>query len=38
MSELLDAQAIYRQSCDSYVESRAKYEIKKREYLQATGR
>ena len=38
MSELLDAQAIYRQSCDSYVEARAKYEIKKREYLQATGR
>lgn len=38
MSELLDAQAIYRQSCDSYVEAKAKYEIKKREYLQATGR
>lgn len=38
MSELLDAQTLYRQSRDSYVEARAQYEIKKCEYLQATGR
>lgn len=38
MSELLDAQVLYQQSCDKYVEMMANYEIKKMEYLQATGR
>lgn len=38
ISDLLDAQTLYRQSRDKYVESYTKYEVKKREYLQATGR
>lgn len=38
MSDLLDAQTLYRQSRDKYVEVWAQYEVKKREYLQATGR
>lgn len=38
MSDLLEAQTLYQQSRDQYVESYAQYEIKKREYLQATGR
>ena len=38
ISDVLDAQTLYQQSCDQYVESIAKYEVKKREYLQATGR
>lgn len=38
MSELLEAQSLYQQSRDKYVESYAMYEVKKREYLQATGR
>lgn len=38
MSDLLEAQALYQQSRDKYVESYARYEVKKREYLQATGR
>ena len=38
MSDLLEAQSLYQQSRDKYVESYAGYEIKKREYLQATGR
>ena len=38
MSDLLEAQSLYQQSRDKYVESYARYEIKKREYLQATGR
>lgn len=38
MSDLLEAQALYQQSRDRYVESYAQYEVKKREYLQATGR
>lgn len=38
MSDLLEAQTLYRQSRDQYVESYARYEVKKREYLQATGR
>ena len=38
MSDLLEAQSLYRQCRDRYVESYAQYEIKKREYLQATGR
>ena len=38
MSELLDAQTLYQQSRDKYVEAYTNYELKKREYLQATGR
>ncbi len=38
MSDLLDAQSLYQQSRDKYVESMTAYEVKKREYLQATGR
>lgn len=38
MSDLLEAQNLYQQSRDHYVESYAQYEIKKREYLLATGR
>ena len=38
MSDLLEAQTLYQQSHDQYVESYAQYEVKKREYLQATGR
>ena len=38
MSDLLEAQTLYRQSRDKYVESYAGYEVKKREYLQVTGR
>lgn len=38
MSDLLEAQSLYQQSRDKYVENYAQYEIKKREYLQATGR
>lgn len=38
MSELLDAQTLYQQSRDRYVEAFTLYEIKMREYLQATGR
>lgn len=38
MSELLDAQTLYQQSRDRYVEAFTQYEIKMREYLQATGR
>lgn len=38
MSDLLEAQTLYQQSRDRYVESYAQYEVKKREYLQATGR
>lgn len=38
ITEVLDAQTLYQQSCDQYVESVAKYEVKRREYLQATGR
>lgn len=37
MSDLLEAQTLYQQSRDKYVESYARYEVKKREYLQATG-
>ena len=37
MSELLDAQTLYRQSRDKFVESYTQYEIKKSEYLLATG-
>lgn len=38
MSDLLEAQSLYQQSRDRYVESYAQYEVKKREYLQTTGR
>lgn len=38
MSDLLDAQTLYRQSRDRYVEAWAEYAVKEREYLQATGR
>ncbi len=35
---LLEAQTLYQQSRDKYVESYSQYEVKKREYLLATGR
>ncbi len=38
MSDLLDAQSLYQQSRDKYVEAFTTYEVKKREYLLATGR
>lgn len=38
MNDLLDAQTLYQQSYDRYVEASAQYEVKKCEYLQATGR
>ena len=38
ISDLLDAQTLYQQSRDKYVESYTNFEVKKREYLQATGR
>lgn len=38
MSDLLYAQTLYQQSRDRYVEACTQYEVKKREYLQATGR
>lgn len=38
MSDLLEAQTLFQQSRDKYVDSYAQYEVKKREYLQATGR
>ncbi len=38
MSDLLDAQSLFQQSRDKYVESFTDYEVKKREYLQATRR
>lgn len=38
ITDLLDAQTLYRQSRDKYVETFANYEVKRREYLQATGR
>lgn len=38
MSDLLDAQTMFRQSRDNYVEAYAQFRIKTVEYLQATGR
>ena len=38
VSDVLDAQSLYQQSRDKYVEDFSNYEVKKREYLQATGR
>lgn len=38
MSDLMEAQTLYQQSRDKYVEAYTQYEVKKREYLRATGR
>lgn len=38
ISDLLDAQTLYQQARDSYVDAYTQYEIKKREYMQYTGR
>lgn len=38
MSDLLDAQTLFQQSCDKYIETYAQFQIKTMEYLQATGR
>lgn len=38
LSDLLDAQSLYQQSKDKYVEAYSNYEIKQMEYLHATGR
>lgn len=38
MSDLLEAQTLYQRSHDQYIESYAQYEVKRREYLQSTGR
>ena len=38
ITDLLDAQTLFQQSRDKYVESYTNYEVRKREYLQATGR
>lgn len=38
ITDLLNAQTLYQQSRDKYVESYTDYEVKKRAYLQATGR
>ena len=38
MSDLLDAQTLFQQSRDKYVETYAQFQIKTVEYLQATGR
>ena len=38
VSDVLDAQTLYQQSRDKYVEAITNYEVKKCEYLQATGR
>lgn len=38
MSDLLDAQSLFQQSRDKYVETCAQFQIKRVEYLQATGR
>ena len=37
MSDLLEAQTLYQDSKYAYIEAFAKYQIKKREYLQAVG-
>ena len=37
MSGLLEAQTLYQNSRSAYVEAYAEYQVKKREYLQATG-
>ncbi len=38
ITDLLDAQTLYRQSLDRFAEARAAYEVKKVTYLVATGR
>lgn len=38
MTDLLGAQTLFCQAHDQYAEAYARYELKKREYLQATGR
>lgn len=38
MSDLLQAQSLYQQSHDDYVDAWTEYQIKRLEYLQATGR
>lgn len=38
MSDLLEAETLFQQSKDKYAESYIQYELKKREYLQTTGR
>lgn len=38
MSDLLDAEMLYQQSRDKFVEAFTKYQTKRTEYLQATGR
>ncbi|MBD3588198.1 TolC family protein [Bacteroides sp. GM023] len=38
MSDLLDAQSMFQQSRDAYVDAYSHYQIRKLEYLQATGR
>ncbi len=38
MTDLLNAQALYQQSCDKYVDAVADCQIKQLKYLQATGR
>lgn len=38
MADLLDAQTLFRQSCDRYSEAIANFEIRKVEYLVITGR
>jgi len=38
MSDLMDAQTMYQQSRDKFVEAYADYQLKQTEYLQATGR
>lgn len=38
MSDLLEAQTLYQQSRDKYVEAWTQYQIRRIEYLQATGR
>ena len=38
MSDLLDAQTLYQQSRDKFVETYARYHVRIVEYLQSTGR
>lgn len=38
MSDLLNAQTMYQQSCDKFVDAYSVYRLKIVEYLKATGR
>lgn len=38
MSDLLEAQLLYQQSCDKYADAYAQYCVKRVQYLQSTGR